>query len=188
MKKHLFGLALFLSITSAAVLLYSYFNVPPIPVIPAVDYPKDSSASYGGKYSDLKKIAYNVSAAELDIKERVFRAHVDLKWNGKKAPASPLYMSFYLINSEGERNTFLSKTVYAENWFANGDDAGMTIVIEDVDMSFARQDNLYTFIEFSTDGKVSSRPDERVGLAKLTPVLMFHDGQKVLAAPVRSGR
>ncbi len=186
MKNHLFGLAIFVSIISVTVLVHGYFNVPPIPVIPAVDYPKDPRATYGRKYSDLKKIAYNVSAAELDIKERVFRAQVDLKWNGKKAPATPLYMNFYLINAEGDRNTFFSKTVYADNWFAHGDQAGMTIFIDDVDASFARQENLYTFVEFSTDGNFKSSPSERTTLAKLTPVLKVHDGQKLRAAPVLS--
>lgn len=184
MRKHLFGLVIFISIVTAAVFVYGYFNTPPIPVIPAVDYPKDHRATNFGIHRGLKKINYRVSAAELDIKDRTFRAQVDLEWNGKHTPPDSVFMKFYLMNANGERAASVSKTVYLKDAFADGDRAGITVSLDRVDMSFARQENLYTLVEFSQDGKFQSLPDERTALAKLTSVLLLHGGQAVRAEPM----
>jgi hypothetical protein len=182
MRKHLFGLAIFISIITVAVLVYGYLNTPPIPVIPAVDYPKDSRASNN---HDLTKIVYQVSAAELDIKDRTFRARVDLEWNGKNAPPESLFMNFYLMNANGERTTSVSTRVFRKNAFADGNRASITISLDKVDMAFARHENIYAFVEFSPDGKFSSLPEDRMTLSKLTSVLLLHGGQAVRNEPIR---
>lgn len=188
MRKHLFGLAIFISIVTAAVLVYGYFDTQPIPVIPAVDYPKDPRATNFGNRNSLKKIAYQVSAAELDIKDGTFRARVDLEWKGKHTTPMPVFMNFYLMNAKGERTASVSNTFNLTDMFVDGNRAGITVLLENVDVSFARQENLYTVVEFSTDGKFASLPDERTLLAKLTSVLLLHDGQAIRSEPVRSGR
>lgn len=185
MRKHLFGLAIFIAIVTVAVFAYGYFNTPPIPVIPTVDYPKDHRAT---NISGLKKIDYRVSAAELDIKDRIFRAQVDLEWTGKHTPPDSLFMNFYLMNATGERTASLSKTVYLKDVFADGNRAGITVSLEKVDMSFAGQENVYTLVEFSTDGKFSSLPDERIALAKLTPVLLLHGRQAIRTERIMPNR
>jgi hypothetical protein len=185
MRKHLFGLAIFISIITAAVLVYGYFNAPPIPVIPAVDYPKDHLENLD---SGLPSVAYRVSAAELDIKDRTFRARVDLEWDGKHAPPESLFMKFYLINANGERTTSVNEWVFRKNAFADGNRRGITISLYNVDMSFAQHENLYAFVEFSSDGKFSSLPDERTASAKRTSVLLLHDGQAVRSEPIRLQR
>ena len=142
MKKHLFGLAIFISIVTAAVFVYGYFNTPPIPVIPAVDYPKDHQAKNLDNGLSLMKVTYRVSAAELDVKDRIFRAQVDLEWNGKHTPPDSMFMNFYLMNANGERTASMSKTVYLKDAFADGNRAGITVSLDKVDMSFARQENI----------------------------------------------
>lgn len=188
MRKQLFGLAIFISIVTVAVFVYGYFNMPPIPVIPAVDYPKDHRATNIANHNGLKEIAYRVSAAELDIKDRVFRARVDLEWNGKHTPPDSMFMNFYLMNASGERTASVSKTVSLKDAFADGNRAGITVSLDKVDMSFAQQENLYTFVEFSPDGKFPSLLEERTALAKLTSVLLLHGGQAVRNEPVGLSR
>ncbi len=185
MRKHLFGLAIFISIVTAAVFVYGYFYEPPIPVIPAVDYPKEELISIPSTCCEESgDVKYQVSAAELDIKDRIFRAQVDLEWNGKHTPPDSVFMNFYLMNANGERTASVSKTVYLRDVFADGNRAGITVSLDRVDMSFARQENLYTFVEFSTDGKFPSLPDERTALAKLTSVLLVHGGKTIRAEPM----
>lgn len=188
MRKHLLGLAIFISIVTAAVFVYGYFDTQPVPVIPAVDYPKEHQAKNLDKGLRLMEVEYRVSAAELDVKDRIFRAQVDLKWNGKHTPPDSMFMNFYLMNANGERTASMSKTVHLKDAFADRNYAGITVSLDKVDISFTPQENIYTFVKFSADGKFPSLPDERTALAKLTSILLLHDGQTDRNERVRWGR
>jgi hypothetical protein len=173
MRKHLFGLAIFISIVTAAVFVYGYFNTPPIPVIPAVDYPSEQHETVVTEDFDTSLIGYRVYASEFHIGTGKFQTRVDLEWKGVTHPPKSVFMNFHLIDGNRTHQSSVSKSM--NDPFLTGSRQTVTVETSSFGQSLFNQGgNIYTYVEFSTDRQFSSKTEERLKLADLTSVVMVH--------------
>ena len=88
MKKHIFGLALFSFIVSAAAIVYAFFNVPEIvqvhEVVPTPQYFSVERTFTATKEKNQKSMRIQVKQAVFDLQTKQFNwelATPDRKWN-----------------------------------------------------------------------------------------------------------
>lgn len=173
MRKHLFGLAIFISIITAAVFVYGYFNTPQIPVIPAVDYPHEDTTFSRDDFQS--EIEYRILTAEADMRTRNLVARVELNWNGKHKSPDKVYISLFLWENGRNPEFWALTSDVLDRPFSSGNKFITTITLYKVTGKFRDLDNIYGYIDFAKDGKFPASHDKRISAAELVPILKVHD-------------
>lgn len=110
MRKHLLGLAIFISIVTAAVLVYGYFDTQPIPVIPAVEEHVRQMPRHPMEVKVAPRLSSQLVSILYDETTGKMTAIVDLEWNGTLPKPSDLRIDFSLVDpsSTNDRRYFHS--------------------------------------------------------------------------------
>ncbi|MGQ0542605.1 MAG: hypothetical protein ACT4O9_12250, partial [Blastocatellia bacterium] len=93
---------------------------------------------------------------------------------GNSSPPEKVFMAFWILSAANQL-TSTSKATRLVRPFKSGSEAEVSIEISSVhEKVINRQDNFYTFVEFSSDGKFVSLPHERTAQAEMTSVVFVH--------------
>ncbi len=168
MRKHLYGLAIFSSVVAAAVLIYGFFNMPSIPVIPTVeDGPVLRDRQING-------IVTRVLTAEYDARTRKLAADIELKWSGAGSPPDTLEYRVFLTDAARSPHWAIESDRVLEP-FADGRRLIKRVTFQpSVVAMFSSFDNIYMYVETAEDGSALVSHEERLSKAVSVPVLKVH--------------
>jgi hypothetical protein len=171
MVKHLFGVAIFISIVTAAVFVYGFFNTLSIPEIPAVGGNLDTV--FPNKWSS-NNLAVRIVTAEYDTRAGTLTADIALTWKGAEIPPAMLVYRIHLLDGSRSAGSLAIRSDSAITPFRKGRSSARRVVFTRDEMGrFADLHNIYMYIE--TDGaySITSR-SERLSNAVFVPVLRIH--------------
>lgn len=172
MTKHLLGVAIFISIVTTAAFLFSFLNMPAIPVLSAVDGDMDNIAA--GKWP-RKDLATRIITAEYDTRTGTLAADIELKWKGAEAPPSMLVYQIHLLDGSQNARSLAMRSDSAGAPFAEGRSRVRRVNFTAGDMGrFDDLNNIYMFIEAADEPDPIINDRERLTNAVFVPILRVH--------------
>ncbi len=169
MRKHLFGLAIFFTVVATAVLIYGFFNMPPIPVIPIVeDRPTLRDRA-------MKSVVTRVLTAEFDERTGTLAADIEMQWNHAGSPPDRLEFRVFLSDASRSPHWAIESDRVHEP-FADGRRLIKRVSFQpNVIAAFSNFDNIYIYVEAAEDVSKLSSHEERLSKAVSVPVLKVHN-------------
>jgi hypothetical protein len=169
MRKHLFGLAIFSAVVATAVVIYGFFNMPPIPVIPMVeDRPMVQDRP-------MKSVVTRVLTAEYDERTRTLVADIELRWNDAGSPPERLEYRVFLTDATRSPHWSVESGLAREP-FSDGRRLIKRVTFQpNVIAAFSNFDNIYVYVEAAEDVRTLASHEERLAKAVSVPVLKVHN-------------
>jgi hypothetical protein len=130
MRKHIFGVALFIAVVGVSVFIYEYFGAPEVS-----DCGREMSARCVSTIStiqtfvikpgeldgyDSKDAAVNLEYIEASMRSQTVKARVDLDWQGAGEPPKAIWLQIQFHNFDGSSAGWASEPVRISNPFDRG--------------------------------------------------------------------
>jgi hypothetical protein len=172
MRKHFYGIAIFIAIVTSAVLIYGVLSAPEIPMVPAVEAVENVQADI----SPGKVLATKVITAEYDARTGRLVADIELAWKGDETGPNGLKYRVFLLEGPKDSRLIVARSDSTVTAFNQGQRPVRRVTFTAGDMEKIRDlDNIYLYVETASEGKVSAGKNENLANAVYVPVLRVHD-------------